>query len=167
MGAGDAGGGRRGLWGQVRLVGAASHRPHARVHRNRRLRKLPGQIPSQDIVTCEWQDESTCMSICVSVYLLTQCISNCWRIRAGSARVDWSKAVQASSVQVPKNWELVRSRSKNFLDWTWTRLDGSSPDWSIAGLVESLLVALEQHRNYDTSISRLTPAELINATIPT
>jgi len=90
------------------------------------------------IVTCEWQDESTCMSICVSVYLLTQCISNSKRIRADSARVDWSEAVQASSVHVPKNWGLVRSRSKNLLDWTWTRLDGSSPDWSIAGLVESL-----------------------------
>jgi len=29
MGAGEAEGGRRGLWGQVRLVGAASHRPYA------------------------------------------------------------------------------------------------------------------------------------------
>ena len=46
--------------------------------------------------------------------------------------------VQASSVQVPKNWGLVQSRSKDFLDCTWTRLDGSSPDWFIAGLVESL-----------------------------
>jgi len=90
------------------------------------------------IVTCEWQDESTCMSICVRVYLLTQCISNSQRIRADSARADWSIAVQASSVQAPKNWGLVRSRSKNFLDWTWTRLDGSSLDWSITGLVESL-----------------------------
>jgi len=26
------------------------------------------------------------------------------------------------------------------VDWTWTRLDGSSSDWSIAGLVESLLL---------------------------
>jgi len=91
------------------------------------------------IVTCAWQDESTCMSVCVSVHLLIQCISNSQRIQADSAQVDWSKAVQASSVQVPKNWGLVRSRSKNFLDWTWTRLDGSSPDWSIAGLVESLV----------------------------
>jgi len=81
------------------------------------------------IVTYEWQDESTCMSICVWVYLLTQCISNSQCIWANSARVDWSKAVQASSVQVPKNWGLVRSRSKMFLDWTWTRLDGSSLDW--------------------------------------
>jgi hypothetical protein len=70
--------------------------------------------------------------------MFTQCISNSQCIRADSARVDWSKAVQVSSVQVPKNWGLFRSRSKNFLDWTWTRLDGSSPDWSIAGLVESV-----------------------------
>ena len=34
-------------WGQARPMGAASHRPHARVHRHRRLRKPPGQIPSQ------------------------------------------------------------------------------------------------------------------------
>jgi hypothetical protein len=64
---------------------------------------------------------------------------NSKRIRADSARVDWSKAFLASSVQVPKSWGLVRSRSINFLDWTWTRLDGSSPDWSSAGLVESLI----------------------------
>jgi hypothetical protein len=55
MGAGEADGGRRGWWGQTRLVGqarsmgAASHRPHARVHQHRRLRKPPGQIPSQKI----------------------------------------------------------------------------------------------------------------------
>jgi hypothetical protein len=35
----------------------------------------------------------------------------------------------------------VRSQSKNFLDWTWTGLDGSGLDWSIAGLVESLPTA--------------------------
>jgi hypothetical protein len=87
---------------------------------------------------CEWQDESTCMGMCIWVYLLTQCISNCQCIWADSARVGWSKAVQASSVQAPKIWGSVWSRSKNFLDWTWTRLDGSSLDWSIAGLVESL-----------------------------
>jgi len=52
--------------------------------------------------------------------------------------LDWSKAVQASSVQLPKKWGLVWSRSKNVLDCTWTRLDGSSPDWSIAGLVKLL-----------------------------
>ena len=75
---------------------------------------------------------------------MTQCISNSQRIRADSARVDWSNAVQASSVQVPKNGGLVRSRSKNFSDWTWTRLDGSSPDWSIAGLVESLAKSAAQ-----------------------
>jgi len=47
MGAGEADGGRRGRWGQARPMGAASHRPHARVHQHRRLRKPPGQIPSQ------------------------------------------------------------------------------------------------------------------------
>jgi hypothetical protein len=52
--------------------------------------------------------------------------------------MDWSKAVQASSVQVPKNWGLVRARSKNFSDWIGLDLDGPGPDWSIAGLVESL-----------------------------
>ncbi|KAF8535120.1 hypothetical protein BDD12DRAFT_808816 [Trichophaea hybrida] len=59
-------------------------------------------------------------------------------IWADSARVDWSKAVQASSVQVQKNWGLVRSRSKNYSDWIGLDLDGPGPDWSIAGLVESL-----------------------------
>jgi hypothetical protein len=34
-------------WGQARPMGAASHRPRARVRRHRRLRKPPGQIPSQ------------------------------------------------------------------------------------------------------------------------
>jgi len=146
-------------WGQARPMGAVSHRPHARARQHRTLGKPPGQIPSQHQTSGEWQEASgkwqvasgkwwgaRCalwlvngkMSLRVWVYLLTQCISNSQRIRADSARVDWSKAVQASSVQVPKNWGLVRSRSKNFLDWTWTRLDGSSPDWSIAGLVESL-----------------------------
>jgi hypothetical protein len=67
--------------------------------------------------------------------MLTKYISNSQHIRADSARMDWSKAVQASSVQVPKNWGLVRARSKNFSDWI---LDGPGPDWSIAGLVESL-----------------------------
>jgi len=53
MGAAEADGGRRGWWGQTRLVGqarsmgAASHRPHARVHQHRRLTKPPGQTPSQ------------------------------------------------------------------------------------------------------------------------
>jgi len=84
--------------------------------------------------------------------LLTQCISNSQSIRADSARVDWSNAVQASSVQVPKNWGLVRSRAKNFLDWTWTRLDGSSPDWSIAGLVESLEAREQTDFNCDDNI---------------
>jgi len=47
VGAGEAGGGRRGWWGQARLVGAASHRPHARARQHRTLGKPPGQIPSQ------------------------------------------------------------------------------------------------------------------------
>jgi len=47
MGAGEADGGRRDWWGQVRSMGAASHRPDARVHQHRGLRKPPGQIPSQ------------------------------------------------------------------------------------------------------------------------
>jgi len=70
---------------------------------------------------------------------LTQYISNPQRIRADSARVDWSKAVQASSVQVQKNWGLVRARSENYSDWIGLDLDGPGPDWSIAGLVESLV----------------------------
>jgi len=53
MGAGEADGGRRGWWGQVRLVGAGeanggrSHRPHARARQHRTLEKPPVQIPSQ------------------------------------------------------------------------------------------------------------------------
>jgi hypothetical protein len=73
--------------------------------------------------------------------MLTQCISNSQRIRADSARVDWSKAVQASPVQVQKNWGLVRSRSKNYSDRIGLDLDGPGPDWSIAGLVESLFIS--------------------------
>jgi len=92
------------------------------------------------MVTCEWQDESTCMSICVWVYVLTQCISNTQRIRADSARVDQSIAVQASLVQVHKNGGLVRSRSKNYADWIGLDLDGPGPDWFIAGLVEPLML---------------------------
>ena len=33
---------------------------------------------------------------------------------------------------------LVWFQSKSFLDWTWTGLDSSGLDWSIAGLAESL-----------------------------
>ena len=65
-------------------------------------------------------------------------IGNSLHIRADSARMDRSKAVQATSVQVPKNWGLVRTRSKNFSDWIGLDLDGPGPEWSIAGLVESL-----------------------------
>jgi hypothetical protein len=56
--------------------------------------------------------------------------------------MDWSKAVQASSVQVPKNWGLVQAQSKNFSDWIGLDLDRSGPDWSIAELVESLLLSI-------------------------
>jgi hypothetical protein len=75
-----------------------------------------------------------------SMFMLTTYISHSQRIRADSARMDWSKAVQASSVQVPKNWGLVRSRSNNFSDWIGLDLDGPGPDWSIAGLLESLVM---------------------------
>jgi hypothetical protein len=51
--------------------------------------------------------------------------------------LDWSKSVQASSVQVQKKWGLVRSRSKNYSDWIGLDLDGPGLDWSNAGLVES------------------------------
>jgi len=72
--------------GAGKPMGAVSLRPHARARQHRTLGKPPGQIPSQHqtsgewqvasgkwhvmrgemcIVTCEWQDESTCMSICV------------------------------------------------------------------------------------------------------
>jgi len=47
MGAGEAGGGRRGWWGQARPMGTASHRPHARACQHRTLGKPPGQIPGQ------------------------------------------------------------------------------------------------------------------------
>jgi len=53
--------------------------------------------------------------------------------------LDWSKSVQASSVQVQKKWGLVRSGSKNYSDWIRLDLDGPGLDWSNAGLVESLL----------------------------
>jgi len=47
MGAGEAGGGKRGWWGQARPMGTVSHRPHARARQHRTLGKPPGQIPSQ------------------------------------------------------------------------------------------------------------------------
>jgi len=49
VGAGEAGGGRRGWWGQARPMGAVSHRPHARARQHRTLEKPPGQIPSQHL----------------------------------------------------------------------------------------------------------------------
>jgi len=70
--------------------------------------------------------------------MLTKYISNSQHIRADLARMDSSKAVQASSVQVPKNWGLVQAWSKNFSHWIGLDLEGPGPDWSIAGLVESL-----------------------------
>jgi hypothetical protein len=51
----EADGGWRGRWEQARPIGAgdvnrgASHRPHPRVHLHRRLRKPPGQTPSQHV----------------------------------------------------------------------------------------------------------------------
>ena len=45
--------GRRGRWGQARPMGAAS-RHHARVHQHRRLRKPPGQIPSQQCIYIDY-----------------------------------------------------------------------------------------------------------------
>jgi len=72
--------------------------------------------------------------------MLTKYISNSKRIRADSARMDWSNTVQASSVQVPKSWGLVRARSKNFSDWIGLDFDGPGPDWIIAGLVKSLVL---------------------------
>jgi len=53
--------------------------------------------------------------------------------------LDWSKSVQASSVQVQKKWRLVRSRSKNYSDYIGLDLDGPGLDWFNAGLVESLI----------------------------
>jgi len=50
VGAGEAGGGRRGWWGQARPMGAVSHRPHARARQHRTLEKPPGQIPSQQYI---------------------------------------------------------------------------------------------------------------------
>jgi len=47
MGAGEAGGGRRGWWGQARPMGAVSHRPHARACQHQTLGKPPGQIQCQ------------------------------------------------------------------------------------------------------------------------
>jgi len=76
---------------------------------------------------------------------VTQSISNSQRIRADSAQMEWSKLVQASAVQVQKNWGLVRSGSKNYSDWIGLDMDGPSPDWSIAGLVESLLCLVVIH----------------------
>jgi hypothetical protein len=47
VGASEADGGRRGWWGQARPMGAVSHRPHARDRQHQTLGKPPGQIPSQ------------------------------------------------------------------------------------------------------------------------
>ena len=47
VGAGEAGGGRRDWWGQARPMGAVSHRPHARARQHQTLGKPPGPIPSQ------------------------------------------------------------------------------------------------------------------------
>jgi len=47
VGAGETGGGRRGWWGQARPMGAVSLRPYARARQRQTLGKPPGQIPSQ------------------------------------------------------------------------------------------------------------------------
>ena len=57
--------------------------------------------------------------------------------------LDWSKSVQASSVQVQKEWGSVRSRSKDYSDWIGLDLDGPGVDWSNAELVESLLESID------------------------
>jgi hypothetical protein len=53
VGAGETGGGRRGWWGQARPMGAVSLRPYARARQHQTLGKPPGQIPSQHELTPE------------------------------------------------------------------------------------------------------------------
>ena len=75
MGAGEAEGGRRGWWGrrdwwgQARSMGAASHRPHARVHQHRRLRKPPGQTPSQHLHQHQCRDANFSVLVYLSMAL--------------------------------------------------------------------------------------------------
>jgi hypothetical protein len=52
--------------------------------------------------------------------------------------LDWSRSVQACSIQAQKKWRLVRSWFKNYLDWIGLDLDGPGLDWFNVGLVESL-----------------------------
>jgi len=92
--------------------------------------------------------------------MLTKYISNSEHIWADSAQMDWSNAVQASSVQVTKNWGLVRALSKNFSDWIGLDLDGPGPDWSIAGLVESLL--LPQQMRFGIMVKLAGSEKIIN-----
>jgi hypothetical protein len=108
------------------------------------------------MATCKWQ-----VSNHLWVYLFTQYIGNLWLIQADSARVDWSKTVQASSVQGQNNWWLVWARSKNSPDWIGLDLEGPGSDWSIAGLVESLssLSARDSMCLYTPTISRLRAAD--------
>ena len=112
------------------------------------------------VVTGEWQvaggegwDVHGDLQMAGWVYMLTKYISNSQRIRDDSARMDWSTAVQASSVQVPKNWGLVWARSKNFSDWIGLDLDGRGPDCSIAGLVESLIIIPAQCMDFQFHLS--------------
>jgi len=49
VGAGETGGGRRGWWGLARPMGAVSLRPYARARQHQALGKPPGQIPSQQL----------------------------------------------------------------------------------------------------------------------
>ena len=53
MGAGEAGGGKRGWWGQARPMEAESHRPHARARQHQTPGKPPGQIPCQQLLSRE------------------------------------------------------------------------------------------------------------------
>jgi hypothetical protein len=47
MGAGEAGGGKRGWWGQARPMGAVSHRPHVRSVRPKATQAIgPNPVPT-------------------------------------------------------------------------------------------------------------------------
>jgi len=71
--------------------------------------------------------------------MLTEYIFHSQRIWADLPRMDWFIPAQACSVQVLKSWGLVQAQSKNFFHWIGLDMGRPSPDWSIAGLVESLM----------------------------
>jgi len=56
MGAGEAGGGKRGWWGQARPMGAASHRPHVRSVRPKETQAI-GANPVPTVVRAFWFGE--------------------------------------------------------------------------------------------------------------